>query len=103
MKVSMTLLKTTSYAVMHMVVAILVAYAWSRSWVIALGIGLIEPCVQTVAFFFHEMAWHRWAGAMRTTSHRQHGPPEQASGERPAPHGQRAGRPHRTPRVVPAG
>ncbi|HBH27032.1 MAG TPA: hypothetical protein DDX54_06495 [Rhodospirillaceae bacterium] len=58
----MTLLKTTSYAVMHMVVAILVAYAWSRSWVIALGIGLIEPCVQTVAFFFHEMAWHRWGG-----------------------------------------
>lgn len=51
--------KTLSYGTMHMVIAIAVAYALSRDWAIALAIGLIEPCVQTVAYFFHERIWHR--------------------------------------------
>jgi uncharacterized membrane protein len=54
-----TLLKTFSYALMHMTIAITVAYALSGSWKVALAIGLVEPCAQTVAFFFHERAWHR--------------------------------------------
>ncbi|MGE0108200.1 MAG: DUF2061 domain-containing protein [Bdellovibrionales bacterium] len=53
-----TLYKTISYAFMHMSLAILVAYALSGRWEVASAIGLIEPCVQTVAFFFHEQAWH---------------------------------------------
>lgn len=53
-----TIYKTLSYAVMHMGIAILVAYLLTGSWAVALAIGLIEPCVQTVAFFFHERAWH---------------------------------------------
>ena len=61
-KLGKTLLKTASYAVMHMSLAILVSYTLSRSWKVALAIGLIEPCVQTVAFFFHERAWHRFGG-----------------------------------------
>lgn len=44
---------------MHMSIAILVAYALSGSWRVALAIGLVEPCAQVVAFFFHERAWHR--------------------------------------------
>ncbi len=51
-------MKTASYASMHMVVAIAVAYTLSGSWKVALAIGLIEPAIQTVAFFFHEKAWH---------------------------------------------
>ena len=54
-----TLLKTLSYAVMHMCLAIIVAYILSDSWKVALAIGTIEPCVQTIAFFFHERAWHK--------------------------------------------
>jgi len=54
-----TFLKTFSYASMHMIVAILVAYLLSNSWRVALAIGLVEPCVQTVAYFFHEKAWHK--------------------------------------------
>lgn len=54
-----TLLKTCSYAAMHMSIAIVVAYILSGSWKVALAIGMIEPCVQTVAFFFHERAWHK--------------------------------------------
>jgi uncharacterized membrane protein len=55
-----TLLKTISYAIMHMTVSISVAYALSRNWKVALAIGFIEPVVQTIAFFFHERAWHRY-------------------------------------------
>jgi uncharacterized membrane protein len=62
MKIPKTLKKTLSYAVMHMVLAILVAFALSGSWQVALAIGLVEPCVQTVAFFFHEKVWHRIDG-----------------------------------------
>jgi uncharacterized membrane protein len=62
MPLSRTLLKTLSYAVMHMTVAIIVAYALTGSWAVALAIGLIEPAVQTVAFFFHERAWHKVEG-----------------------------------------
>jgi uncharacterized membrane protein len=62
MKLSKTLLKTASYAAMHMTLAIAVSYALSRSWKVALAIGLIEPIVQTIAFFFHERAWHRFGG-----------------------------------------
>lgn len=54
-----TLKKTLSYAVMHMTVAIFLAYIISGSWKVALAIGLIEPFVQTIAFFFHERAWHK--------------------------------------------
>jgi len=42
---------------MHLVVAVAVAYGISGSWVIALGIGLIEPLVQTVAYCIHERVW----------------------------------------------
>lgn len=61
--VKRTVLKTSSYAVMHMVVAIAVAYTLSGSWKVALAIGLVEPCVQTVAYFFHEKAWHKFEHA----------------------------------------
>lgn len=53
------LAKTTTYGIMHMIVAFLVAYAVSQSWQIALSISLIEPLVQTVFFYFHERLWMR--------------------------------------------
>lgn len=53
------LTKTTTYGVMHLTVALTVAYAISGSWQIALGIGLIEPMVQTVFYNLHERFWQR--------------------------------------------
>lgn len=50
-------LKTGSYSVMHLAVAISVAYAVTQDWRAALAVGLIEPAVQTVAYFFHDRAW----------------------------------------------
>lgn len=53
------LLKTATYSATHLAVAISVAYAVTGDWRIALGIGLIEPAVQTVAYLLHEKAWDR--------------------------------------------
>jgi uncharacterized membrane protein len=52
-------IKTATYAVMHLCVAVLVAFALTGSWAQALAIGLVEPVVQTFAFVFHERAWAR--------------------------------------------
>ena len=52
-------IKTTSYGVMHFVVAVLVAYVVTGSWAAAIGIGLIEPAIQTIAYAAHEKVWAR--------------------------------------------
>jgi len=51
--------KTLSYSLMHLTVAITVAYALTQDWRAALAIGLIEPVFQTVAFVVHERVWAR--------------------------------------------
>lgn len=53
------LAKTTSYGILHMIVAISVAYALTGNIMIAIGIGLIEPLVQTVVYSAHEWVWER--------------------------------------------
>ena len=52
-----------------MSVAITVAYLLSKDWHVALAIGMVEPCVQTVAFFFHERFWHN-IESKRTNLHK---------------------------------
>lgn len=52
-------MKTITYGVMHFVVAVSVTYAVTGSWIAALGVGFIEPAVQTVAYALHEKAWAR--------------------------------------------
>ncbi len=52
-------LKTGSYSLMHLVVAIAVTYTITRDWRAALAVGLIEPAVQTVAFLIHDRVWAR--------------------------------------------
>ena len=52
--------KTLTYGVMHLIVAMAVAYAITGSLAAALAIGLVEPAIQTVAYFFHEKAWARF-------------------------------------------
>jgi uncharacterized membrane protein len=49
--------KPLTYSAMHLSVAIAVAYALTHDWRIALGVGVIEPMVQTVAYMVHEKAW----------------------------------------------
>ncbi|NJC41994.1 putative membrane protein [Brevundimonas alba] len=52
-------LKIASYGVMHLVVAILVAFAITRDWRMALAVGVVEPFFQTIAYSIHDRVWHR--------------------------------------------
>ncbi len=56
-RVRATAFKPVTYSIMHLMVAVTVAYALTNDWRIALGVGIIEPMVQTVAYVFHEKAW----------------------------------------------
>ncbi|MFU8925613.1 DUF2061 domain-containing protein [Acinetobacter puyangensis] len=57
-----TLKKTLSYYIMHISIAMLVAYVVTGNLWIAMTLSLLEPTVQAVAFFFHEKVW-----AVKTT------------------------------------
>lgn len=52
-------LKIASYGVMHLIVAMLVAFVITRDWRMALAIGFVEPFFQTIAYSFHDRIWHR--------------------------------------------
>lgn len=51
-------LKIASYGVMHLVVAIAVAFAITRDIRLALAIGMVEPVFQTFAYAIHDRVWH---------------------------------------------
>lgn len=44
---------------MHFSVAIMVAFALTGSWSIALSIGMVEPLVQTLFYNLHERSWNK--------------------------------------------
>jgi uncharacterized membrane protein len=50
-------MKTFTYLTIHLTVGFTVAYLLTGSAEVAGGIALIEPCINAVAFFFHEKAW----------------------------------------------
>ena len=51
--------KTMTYSLIHLGVAMTIAFLLTGSWHAALAIGLIEPMVQTLAYTLHERAWSR--------------------------------------------
>lgn len=53
-----TLKKTLSYYIMHISVAMMVAYVITGNLMMAATLSLIEPTVQAFAFFFHEKVWN---------------------------------------------
>lgn len=53
------LLKTLTFALLHFGVAFSVTYLLTGSIAVATGVGLVEPLVNTVAFYLHERAWRR--------------------------------------------
>ena len=61
---SLDLIKTATYLSIHLTVGFTVAYLMTGSVALAGGIAIIEPCINAVAFFFHEKAWKR-VGARR--------------------------------------
>ncbi|ESQ77969.1 DUF2061 domain-containing protein [Asticcacaulis sp. YBE204] len=59
------LFKTLTYGVLHVGVATGVAYVLTGNLAISLGIGLLEPCVQTLVFPLHEYLWERKSGRIQ--------------------------------------
>ncbi|MFN6969656.1 MAG: DUF2061 domain-containing protein [Rheinheimera sp.] len=53
------MLKTISFAIMHFCVAFTVAYLLTGDWVVGGLLAVVEPAVNTVAYFFHEKFWQR--------------------------------------------
>lgn len=53
------LAKTLTYLCLHLTVGFTVAYVMTGSLALAGGIALVEPCINAVAFWFHERAWKR--------------------------------------------
>lgn len=49
--------KTISFAAIHFTVAFTVAYVLTGDILLGSLIAMVEPMVNTVAFFFHEKAW----------------------------------------------
>jgi uncharacterized membrane protein len=59
------LAKTLTYLSLHLTIGFSVAYAMTGSVALAGGIAIVEPCINAIAFFFHEKAWKR-VGARRS-------------------------------------
>lgn len=53
--------KTLSFAMLHFAVAFSVTWALTGSWLIGSAVALIEPAINTLAFYFHERLWQRRA------------------------------------------
>lgn len=58
--------KTITFAIMHFTVAFGVAYVLTGDIVIGGAVALVEPLVNTVAFYFHEKVWNRWQQRRRS-------------------------------------
>jgi uncharacterized membrane protein len=52
--------KTFSFGVLHVTVAFTVAYLMTGSVMVGGAIAMVEPAINTVAYFFHEKVWERF-------------------------------------------
>ena len=59
--------KTMTFAILHFTVAFTVAYLLTGSLLIGGAMALVEPLINTVAFYFHEK-WWTWKTSKQTTS-----------------------------------
>ena len=66
---STDVIKTFTYLALHLMIGFSVAWLMTGSVAIAGGIALIEPCVNAVAFFFHEKFWKRRGAAAMAHAH----------------------------------
>jgi uncharacterized membrane protein len=51
--------KTFTFAALHFTVAFTVAYLLSGSFLVGGAIALVEPTINSIAYFFHEKLWER--------------------------------------------
>lgn len=58
--------KTISFAIIHFTVAFTVGYLMTGSILFGSAMALVEPAVNTVAFYIHERVWARLSNAEET-------------------------------------
>lgn len=63
--------KTLSFAIIHFSVAFTVGYLLTGSILFGSAMAMIEPAINTVAFYIHEKVWQRFqredAGSARAS------------------------------------
>ena len=64
------MLKTLSFAAVHFTVAFTVGYLLTGSVVVGGAMALVEPAINTVAYYFHEKVWARAAVRQRVAPRR---------------------------------
>ncbi len=69
-----SLLKTITFAVTHFTVAFTVAYLLTGDLLIGSLIAMVEPAINTVAYFFHEKIWARKQRIARDAANNTPGP-----------------------------
>lgn len=52
--------KTMTFATIHFTVAFSVAYALTGDLVVGGAVALVEPAINTLAFYFHELGWKKF-------------------------------------------
>ena len=57
--------KTMSFAVVHFTVAFTVAYLMTGNLLVGGAIALVEPAINTIAYYFHEQVWNRLQNVRR--------------------------------------
>jgi uncharacterized membrane protein len=55
--------KTLTFAAVHMTVAFAVGFALTGSLAVGGALALVEPLVNTVAYYLHEKAWSAFGRA----------------------------------------
>jgi len=66
--------KTMSFAAVHFSVAFAVGYVMTGSVLVGGAIALVEPFVNTIAYYFHEQVWNR---IQKARAHSLNGVPNQ--------------------------
>lgn len=54
------MIKTFTFALVHMTVAFTVVYLMTGNWLAGGAVALVEPACNTIAYTMHEKAWARW-------------------------------------------
>ncbi|MBJ6136728.1 DUF2061 domain-containing protein [Marinobacter litoralis] len=76
--VDQSLLKTITFAVTHFTVAFSVAYLLTGDLLIGGLIAMVEPAINTVAYFFHEKMWARHSQNSTTSAENRFQPTPQS-------------------------
>lgn len=51
--------KTITFAIMHFSIAFSVAYLITGSIIVGGLVAIVEPAINTVAYYFHEIFWNK--------------------------------------------